>query len=142
MLITSSGSYGGLGVKVWPLDPTMPKDTEVQHSAAAPHVFVDRWDFAQPEHKLYSSVVCNLQCTAIQSMVPIPPAAAASGKLVRNQVCSCHCHRPTDLGWLLRWGPAVCVYQALWVTLVQFQGWEPLLWLGLHRNLSKICIKM
>lgn len=47
-----------------------------------------------------------------------------------------------NLGWLLRWGPAVCVFQALWVILVKVQGWEPLLWLGLHRNLSKICIKM
>ena len=33
---------------------------EVQHSAAAPRVFVDRWDFSQPEHKLDNSVVCNL----------------------------------------------------------------------------------
>lgn len=99
-------------MKVWPLDPTMPKDTEVQHSAAAPHVFVDRWDFAQPEHKLYSSVVCNLQCTAIQSMVPIPAAAAASGKLVRNQVCSCHCHRPTESGVVAEVGPCCLCFSS------------------------------
>ena len=47
-----------------------------------------------------------------------------------------------NLVCLLRWGPSVCVSQALWVILMQVQGWEPLLWLGLHRTLSRICIKM
>ena len=47
-----------------------------------------------------------------------------------------------NLVCLLRWGPSVCVSQALWVILMQVQGWETLLWLGLHRTLSRICIKM
>lgn len=46
-----------------------------------------------------------------------------------------------NLAWLLRWGSAVCVSQALWVILMQVQDWEPLLWLGVHRTLSRICIK-
>jgi len=112
MQITPSGFFGDQGIKVWPPDSRMPEDKE--YSFGAQHMFVDKWDFAQPELKPCGPVDCNLQYNATQRVVSGP--TVASGEPVgKSSVATADL---LNQGWPQRWAPDVCVEQTLWVILM------------------------